>query len=119
MKDKMTAGFLALFLGGVGAHRFYLGQTKLGVLYLVFCWTYIPSFVGFIEGLLFFIRSKRDFHARYSPQLPYNPPVPTSSEAIEGYNKEKIKPKTLVSATSQKYDTYDVIRDIEALHNAE
>jgi DNA polymerase III subunit epsilon len=125
MKDKMTAGFLALFLGGVGAHRFYLGQTKLGVLYLVFCWTYIPSLIGFVEGLLFFIRSERDFLARYNPQLPYtverpyNPLVPTSSEAIEGYNKEKIKPKTLVSATSQKYDTYDVIRDIEALHNAE
>jgi TM2 domain-containing membrane protein YozV len=33
-KDSTTVLLLALFLGGVGAHYFYLGKTGLGVLYL-------------------------------------------------------------------------------------
>jgi TM2 domain-containing membrane protein YozV len=31
MKDKKTAAILALFLGGLGIHRFYLGQTVKGI----------------------------------------------------------------------------------------
>lgn len=38
-KSKTTAGLLALFLGGAGAHKFYLGQWKMGLLYLLFIWT--------------------------------------------------------------------------------
>jgi TM2 domain-containing membrane protein YozV len=49
-KNPTTAVVLALLLGGIGAHKFYLGQTGMGVLYLIFCWTYIPAIVGFIEA---------------------------------------------------------------------
>ncbi len=48
-KDEVVGVLLALFLGGFGIHRFYLGQTGAGVLYLIFCWTGIPSIVAFIE----------------------------------------------------------------------
>jgi TM2 domain-containing membrane protein YozV len=48
-KDGTTAVLLALFLGGLGAHKFYLGQIGLGVLYLVFCWTFIPAIISLIE----------------------------------------------------------------------
>jgi hypothetical protein len=41
-----------LFLGGLGAHKFYMGETGLGILYLVFFWTGIPSIVAFIECFL-------------------------------------------------------------------
>lgn len=34
-KDGTTGLLLALFLGGLGAHRFYLGQTLLGILYIL------------------------------------------------------------------------------------
>lgn len=49
-KNPTTAVILALLLGGLGAHKFYLGQTGMGILYLLFCWTYIPSIVAFIEA---------------------------------------------------------------------
>lgn len=49
-KSSTTAVLLALFLGGLGAHKFYMGQTGMGILYLVFCWTYIPSIIAFIEA---------------------------------------------------------------------
>jgi TM2 domain-containing membrane protein YozV len=45
MKSKTTAGLLAIFLGGLGFHKFYLGQTGRGILYLVFCRTWIPSII--------------------------------------------------------------------------
>jgi TM2 domain-containing membrane protein YozV len=48
-KDVTVGVLLALFLGGFGAHRFYMGEMGLGILYFVFCWTGIPSIVAFIE----------------------------------------------------------------------
>jgi TM2 domain-containing membrane protein YozV len=51
-KDPTAAVLLALFLGGLGIHKFYLGQTGLGVLYLIFCWTGIPSLIAFFEAFV-------------------------------------------------------------------
>ena len=35
IKNKLIAGLLALFLGGMGVHRFYLGYITIGVVQLV------------------------------------------------------------------------------------
>ena len=48
-KSRSTATLLTLLLGGVGAHRFYLDQPGLGVLYLAFCWSFIPAIVALFE----------------------------------------------------------------------
>jgi len=49
-KSPTTALLLALFLGGVGGHKFYMDETGLGIVYILFCWTGIPSFIAFIEA---------------------------------------------------------------------
>ncbi len=36
-KNKLVAALLALFLGGLGIHKFYLGRTGWGIIYLLFC----------------------------------------------------------------------------------
>lgn len=64
-KNKIVAGVLALFLGGIGGHKFYLGKGFQGVLYLVFCWTLVPAFLGLIEGLNYLLMSERTFFERY------------------------------------------------------
>jgi TM2 domain-containing membrane protein YozV len=51
-KSDVVAILLAFFLGSFGAHRFYLGQTGWGILYLLFCWTLIPHLVSFVECFL-------------------------------------------------------------------
>ena len=61
MKDKTTAGVLALFLGGFGVHKFYLGRGVAGGLYLLFFWTFIPAFVAFFEALGFFFMNPVEF----------------------------------------------------------
>jgi TM2 domain-containing membrane protein YozV len=65
LKDKTVAGLFALFLGAFGAHKFYLGQTGTGVLYLLFFWCGIPSIVGFIEGIILLTMNENEFHAKY------------------------------------------------------
>lgn len=67
IKSKTTAGILALLLGGLGVHKFYLGRA-VGVVYLIFFWTLIPSFIAFIEGIIYltFSGSDEEFTRKYS-----------------------------------------------------
>lgn len=64
VKSKVTAGVLGLLLGGIGIHKFYLGKTGMGVLYLLFCWTGIPSVVGFIEGIIYLTSNDHNFQVK-------------------------------------------------------
>lgn len=64
-KSKLAAALFALFLGGIGIHKFYLGRVGWGITYLVFCWTFIPALVGFIEGILLLVMSDNDFNAKF------------------------------------------------------
>ena len=48
-KNATTGVILALFLGGIGIHEFYLGNTGGGVVMLLFCWTFIPAFIALIQ----------------------------------------------------------------------
>ena len=43
---------LCLFLGGIGAHKFYAGKWFQGLLYLAFCWTGIPVVIALIDLLV-------------------------------------------------------------------
>jgi TM2 domain-containing membrane protein YozV/RNA polymerase subunit RPABC4/transcription elongation factor Spt4 len=63
--NKTTAGLLAIFLGTVGVHKFYLGQTGMGILYLLFCWTGVPSIVALIEGIIYLTMSDAEFAQKY------------------------------------------------------
>lgn len=55
--NKLIYILLALFLGEFGLHKFYSGKKGLGILYLVFCWTFIPGLIGFIEGVMAIFKS--------------------------------------------------------------
>lgn len=65
-KSKLVAGLLAIFLGGLGIHKFYLGRPWAGILYLVFCWTFIPAMIGFIEGIVYLAISAKNFDRKYN-----------------------------------------------------
>lgn len=64
-KNRTTAALLALFFGGIGVHKFYLGQSGSGIIYLLFCWTLIPALVAFIEALVLFGMNDNSFATKY------------------------------------------------------
>lgn len=66
VKNRMLAALLAFFLGSFGAQKFYLGQTKKGILYLIFFWTYIPMILSFIECLMLVLTTNEKFEEKYN-----------------------------------------------------
>lgn len=49
MKHKVNKSLyvlLAIFLGGLGIHKFYAGKTGVGLIYLIFSWTFIPMILS-------------------------------------------------------------------------
>ncbi len=66
IKNKTLAALLAFFLGGLGIHKFYLGKTTAGILYLLFCWTLIPAILAFVDFLILIFMSDNNFNAKYN-----------------------------------------------------
>ena len=71
---KIAAALFAFFLGAFGAHKFYLGYTKQGVIMLlVFLFGFIllgfPSMVigiiAFVEFILYLVKSDEEFEQIY------------------------------------------------------
>ncbi len=63
-KSRIAAGILAILLGGLGVHKFYMGKIGMGILYLLFCWTIIPGIVGLVEGIIYLCESDAAFAHR-------------------------------------------------------
>ena len=65
IQQKLIQSALAIFLGGIGAHKFYQGKTFQGVMFLIFCWSFIPGFIGFVEGVRYLFMPVEDFYEQY------------------------------------------------------
>lgn len=65
-KDRLSAALLALVLGFIGIHKFYLGRTTPGILYLVFFWTFIPAILALIDFALILFLDDDAFNAKYN-----------------------------------------------------
>lgn len=50
--NKYIYVLLAIFLGSIGAHKFYAGKTWMGIIYLLFAATGISGVLGLIEGIM-------------------------------------------------------------------
>lgn len=85
-QKKLIAGLLAIFLGGLGVHKFYLGNTQPGVIMLAatiggwvlgvigsfiivgavfFLVPFLVGLLGFIEGIIYLTKSDADFQREY------------------------------------------------------
>lgn len=82
MKSRTTAAILAIFLGGLGVHRFYLGQTGLGIIYLLFFWTFIPAVVAIIDFLIWLTMTDEKFNEKYNQGIAM-PASSTNANTLE------------------------------------
>lgn len=65
-KNRTTAAVLAFLLGGLGVHKFYLGKSGLGIVYLLFCWTFIPAILALIDFVILLTMSDETFAQTYN-----------------------------------------------------
>jgi TM2 domain-containing membrane protein YozV len=65
---KLAAGILALLLAPFGVHKFLLGYTKEGIIWLVIslvtCGS-VTTLLGFIEGIIYLTKSDDEFYQTY------------------------------------------------------
>ena len=77
-KDKLVAGLLAIFLGGFGVHKFYLGYKVQGIIFLAintvgwfitWAFLFIPNIIictiALIEGIIYLVKSDEEFEQTY------------------------------------------------------
>ncbi len=69
-KNKLVAGLLAIFLGGLGVHHFYLGSTMAGVICLLASCVCVGGIIGLVEGIMLLVMSDADFDAKYNQRTP-------------------------------------------------
>jgi TM2 domain-containing membrane protein YozV len=63
--DVADGGIKLAATGGLGIHKFYLGRIGQGIIYLLFCWTFIPMLIGLIEGIVYLTMTDDKFNAKY------------------------------------------------------
>ncbi len=82
MKNKTTAGIFALLFGPTGLHRFYLGERRLGKVYLIatallFAFSFkvngpiflVMGIVSFIDAVLLFSMGQEEFNEKYNQRF--------------------------------------------------
>lgn len=74
-KSRGVAGLLALLMGALGLHYFYLGKTTAGVVFLIIFFLscgvlgLVTEVIAIIQAVLFFTSSQQEFEQKwvYSP----------------------------------------------------
>lgn len=73
-EKKVVSGILAILLGWLGIHKFYLGYNTEGIIMLVIGlggWllcgipTLVVSVIGLVEGILYLTKTDEQFVATY------------------------------------------------------
>lgn len=61
-KTKLVAGLLGIFLGSIGVHKFYLGDSKAGIIRIVVTVVTfgIGGLWGVIEGIMILVNGGKD-----------------------------------------------------------
>ncbi len=83
--NRKEAGVLALIFGGLGIHKFYIGKYGQGILYAMFCWSFIPLFLGIADGIHYLTETDEQFAAELAPK-PKNPKKQKTAKAAAAKN---------------------------------
>lgn len=66
--SRREAGVIAIVFGGLGMHKFYIGKYGQGILYAVFCWSFIPALLGIAEGIHYLSETDEEFAEELLPK---------------------------------------------------
>jgi TM2 domain-containing membrane protein YozV len=89
-RSQGTALILCLLLGAIGGHKFYLRKNIAGVLYLLFCWSFIPAILSIAD--LFLVSSQvRRYNNLQAVEILHSINPQADPELLTIYNKYENK----------------------------
>jgi TM2 domain-containing membrane protein YozV len=65
---RLAAGLLAIILAPFGVHKFLLGYTQEGIIWLIISLVscgIVTGILGLIEGIIYLTKSDREFYKTY------------------------------------------------------
>ena len=62
---RIVAGILALLVGGLGVHKFFLGYTTAGILQILLSCVGVGGIIGLVEGIIYLTKTDEDFIQTY------------------------------------------------------
>jgi TM2 domain-containing membrane protein YozV len=107
-KNRKVAAVLA-FAGILlpGLHKFYLGQPRWGIVYLLLSWTPVPKIASAVEGFWYLFQDADVFDHRFNA-LAADQPLPPSDLAPGPRRKVKAPPDQVGAVA-------EAVRQIEQL----
>lgn len=96
--------FLSFFLGALGFQKFYLGETGKGILSILFCWTFIPVLIGWIDFVKFVSVSEEKFSLKYNRN--HKPLKKKMQDSHQKTHSESIK-KEIIPPESSSFSRKD------------
>ena len=108
-RDKTLGGVLAIFTGTIGLHKFYMGQWKQGLVYLLFFWSGVPTVLGIIDGARLLTQA-----AEETPDVDeYEPPRKKKKSKKEDSSEEAAEDKEETSEEVKDDTSEETAEDIE------
>jgi len=98
MRDKTSSGILALLLGWLGVHRFYLGQPGLGVVYVLltlFTGGIVSGILSIIDAIKFLTMDREVFDRKYNANIPGALPSRPGQVPARGFPQPKSRPTNI------------------------
>ncbi len=138
-KSKFLAAVLALLFGTFGAHRFYLGETKIGFFYVfLFIMTRamfpLTSLLGIFDFFRIMTMGQSEFDRRYNQHIPIGQQRTRRSNQRNPYQRQRTKVEPVRAPKAKKsfrpkvnpykktalkrYEEYDTEEAVKELHKA-
>lgn len=62
---RILCGILAIVLGGLGLHRFMLGDTTGGIIRILLSCVMVGGIIGLVEGIIYLTKTDEEFIDTY------------------------------------------------------